>query len=123
MRARRSLHRFGHPVTRGQTGAGQSNSANVSLEILPGPTVEVGGKVSFGVTSRKKGYLILVDVDAEGRMSQIFPTPELLEQSNERDINLVKPGVQLSCRRRRRGNVVLNMSSHRRPGRLSWLPS
>ncbi|WP_456766580.1 DUF4384 domain-containing protein [Bradyrhizobium sp. USDA 3650] len=66
----------------------------MSLEILPGPTVEVGGKVSFGVTSRKKGYLILVDVDAEGRMSQIFPTPELVEQSDERDINLVKPGVQ-----------------------------
>jgi hypothetical protein len=81
-------------VTRGQTSAVQSNSANVSLEILPGPTVEVGGKVSFGVTSRKKGYLILVDVDAEGRMSQIFPTPELVEQSDERDINLVKPGVQ-----------------------------
>jgi Domain of unknown function (DUF4384) len=81
-------------ITRGQTGAVQSNSANVSLEILPGPTVEVGGKVSFGVTSRKKGYLILVDVDAEGRMSQIFPTPELVEQSDERDINLVKPGVQ-----------------------------
>ncbi|MGY0575464.1 DUF4384 domain-containing protein [Bradyrhizobium sp. RDM12] len=81
-------------ITRGQAGAVPSNSANVSLEILPGPTVEVGGKVSFGVTSRKKVYLILVDVDAEGRMSQIFPTPELVEQSDERDINLVKPGVQ-----------------------------
>jgi len=81
-------------VTRGQTGAMQSNSANMSLEILPAPTVEVGGKISFGVTSRKKGYLILVDVDAEGRMSQIFPTPELVEQLDERDINLVKPGVQ-----------------------------
>ena len=81
-------------LTRGQTRAVQGNSASAYFEILPGPTVEVGGKVSFGVTSRKKGYLILVDVDAEGRMSQIFPTPELVEQSDERDINLVKPGVQ-----------------------------
>ncbi|WP_456679103.1 DUF4384 domain-containing protein [Bradyrhizobium sp. LM6.9] len=66
----------------------------MSLQILPSQTVNVGGKVSFGVTARKPGYLILVDVDAEGRMSQIFPTPELLAQSNERDINLVKPGVE-----------------------------
>lgn len=73
---------------------GQTNSAKVSLQILPGQTVNVGGKVSFGVTVRKPGYLILVDVDAEGRMSQIFPTPELLAQSDGRDINLVKPGLE-----------------------------
>ncbi|QOZ09666.1 DUF4384 domain-containing protein [Bradyrhizobium sp. CCBAU 51765] len=81
-------------ATRGQSGAAQSNAASVSLEILPSLTVNVGGKVSFGVTAKKAGYLILVDVDADGRMSQIFPTPELLEQSDGRDINLVKPGVQ-----------------------------
>ncbi|MGY8631053.1 DUF4384 domain-containing protein [Bradyrhizobium sp. 14AA] len=73
---------------------GQTNTTNVSLQILPGQTVNVGGKVSFGVTVRKPGYLILVDVDAEGRMSQIFPTPELLAQSDGRDVNLVKPGVE-----------------------------
>lgn len=77
-----------------QAARGQANAANVSLEILPSQTVNVGGKVSFGVTARKPGYLILVDVDAEGRMSQIFPTPELLAQSDGRDINLVKPGVE-----------------------------
>ncbi|MBR0869395.1 DUF4384 domain-containing protein [Bradyrhizobium tropiciagri] len=77
-----------------QAPRGSANAASVSLEILPGPTVNIGGKVSFGVTARKPGYLILVDVDAEGRMSQIFPTAELLAQSAERDMNLVKPGVQ-----------------------------
>ena len=77
-----------------QAQRGQANAASVSLEILPGPTVSIGGKVSFGVTARKPGYLMLVDVDAEGRMSQIFPTAELLAQSVERDMNLVKPGVQ-----------------------------
>ena len=99
-----------------QAVRGQTNTASVSLQILPSQTVNVGGKVSFGVTARKTGYLILVDVDAEGRMSQIFPTPELLAQSNERDINLVKPGVEFVVPPRRRGSVVLNMSSHRRPG-------
>ncbi|MFB9269863.1 DUF4384 domain-containing protein [Bradyrhizobium erythrophlei] len=77
-----------------QTAPGQTNPASVSLQMLPGQTVNVGSKVSFGVTARKAGYLVLVDVDAEGRMSQIFPTPELLAQSGERDINFVKPGVE-----------------------------
>lgn len=77
-----------------QVARGQTNAASVSLQILPSQTVNVGDKVSFGVTVRKPGYLVLVDVDAEGRMSQIFPTPELLAQSDGRDINLVKPGVE-----------------------------
>lgn len=77
-----------------QAPRGPANAAGVSLEILPGPTVNIGGKVSFGVTARRPGYLMLVDVDAEGRMSQIFPTAELLAQSVGPDINLVKPGVQ-----------------------------
>ncbi|WP_461355397.1 DUF4384 domain-containing protein [Bradyrhizobium sp. USDA 4454] len=77
-----------------QASRGQSNAASVSLEILPGPTVSIGGKISFGVTTRKLGYLMLVDVDPDGRMSQIFPTVELLAQSDGRDVNLVKPGVQ-----------------------------
>ncbi|WP_229158942.1 DUF4384 domain-containing protein [Bradyrhizobium brasilense] len=77
-----------------QAPRGSANAAGVALEILPGPTVNIGGKVSFGVTARKPGYLMLVDVDAEGRMSQIFPTAELLAQSAGPDMNLVKPGVQ-----------------------------
>lgn len=81
-------------LLRVQASRGQANAASVSLEILPGTTVNIGGKVSFGVTARKPGYLMLVDVDPDGRMSQIFPTAELLAQSNERDVNLVKPGVQ-----------------------------
>jgi len=77
-----------------QAAREQTNAANVSLEILPNQTVDVGAKISFGVTARKRGYLILFDVDAEGRMSQIFPTPELLAQTDGRDINLVRPGVE-----------------------------
>nr|QIG99174.1 DUF4384 domain-containing protein [Bradyrhizobium sp. 6(2017)] len=81
-------------VRRVQAPRSPANAASVSLEILPGPTVNIGSKVSFGVTARKPGYLMLVDVDAEGRMSQIFPTAELLAQSVGADMNLVKPGVQ-----------------------------
>lgn len=73
---------------------GQANAAGVSLAIRPSETVAIGSKVSFGVTARKPGYLLLVDIDAEGRISQVFPTPELLAQSDTADINVVKPGVE-----------------------------
>jgi hypothetical protein len=52
----------------------------------------VGSKVSFRVTARKPGYLLLVDIDANGRMSQIFPNPELIATSEEAAMNFVKPG-------------------------------
>ncbi|MGO4715598.1 DUF4384 domain-containing protein [Bradyrhizobium sp. 2TAF24] len=71
------------------------NTASVSLQMTPDKTVGVGGKVSFRVTARKAGYVVLVDVDATGRMTQIFPSPELLAQSGEKDINFVRPGEEL----------------------------
>lgn len=71
------------------------NAANLSLKMVPDKAVSVGSKVSFRVTARKAGYVVLVDVDAEGRMTQIFPTPELLTQTGEKDINAVRPGEEL----------------------------
>lgn len=70
-------------------------AADVSLEILPAHTVSVGTEVSFAVTVRKPGYIMLVDVDASGRISQIYPSVELLAQFGEPNINFVKPGNQL----------------------------
>lgn len=78
-----------------QASASQVNAASVSLQMTPDKTVGVGGKVSFRVTARKAGFVVLVDVDAAGRMTQIFPTPELLAQSGEKDINFVRPGEEL----------------------------
>src|SRR5215475_5400906 len=42
------------------------NTANVSLQMAPGQSVSVGTKVSFRVTTRKAGYLLLVDIDPGG---------------------------------------------------------
>jgi hypothetical protein len=70
-------------------------AADVSLEIFPAPTVPVGTEVSFKVTVRKPGYVMLVDVDASGRLSQIYPSVELLAQFGGPNINFVKPGNQL----------------------------
>jgi hypothetical protein len=78
-----------------QASSSPVNAASVSLQMIPDKTVGIGGKVSFRVTARKAGYVVLVDVDAAGRMTQIFPTAELLAQSGDKDINFVRPGEEL----------------------------
>jgi hypothetical protein len=71
------------------------NSANVSVQMNPDQAVSVGTKISFRVTTKKPGYLLLVDIDANGRMSQIFPSPEMIVQSQEAAANFIKPGEEL----------------------------
>jgi len=80
---------------RNQALANIPNTASVSLRVSPGQSVSVGTKVSFRVTTRKPGYLLLVDIDANGNMSQIFPSPEMIVQSQEAATNLIKPGEEL----------------------------
>jgi hypothetical protein len=71
------------------------NAANVSLQMSPEQTAGIGTKVSFRVTTKKSGYLLLIDIDADGRMSQIFPSPELIAQSEEAAMNFIKPGEEM----------------------------
>lgn len=71
------------------------NTANVSLQMNPDQSVSVGTKISFRVTTKKPGYLLLVDIDAGGKMSQIFPSPEMIVQSQEAATNFIKPGAEL----------------------------
>lgn len=71
-----------------------ASSPDVSVEMT-GRNVDAGTEVSFRVSVAKPGYIMLVDIDAEGKMSQIYPRPELLARFNGPDMNLVKPGNQL----------------------------
>src|SRR4051812_43192837 len=71
------------------------NAAKVSLQMNPDRSVGVGTKVSFRITSKKPGYLMLIDIDANGKMSQIFPSPEMIVQSQEAATNFIKPGEEL----------------------------
>jgi Domain of unknown function (DUF4384) len=71
------------------------NAANLSLQMSPDQAAGIGTKVSFRVTTRKPGYLLLVDIDADGKMSQIFPSPELIAQSEEAAMNFIKPGEEM----------------------------
>jgi Domain of unknown function (DUF4384) len=71
------------------------NTAGVSVEMSPAQSVSVGTKISFRVTTRKPGYLLLIDIDANGNMSQIFPSPEMIVQSQDAARNFIKPGEEL----------------------------
>jgi len=71
------------------------NTAGLSIEMSPDQTARIGTKVAFRVTSKKSGYLMLIDIDAVGRMSQIFPSPELIAQSEEAAMNFIKPGEEM----------------------------
>jgi Domain of unknown function (DUF4384) len=70
------------------------NAAGVSMQILPGTDIAVGSQVSFQISSKKAGYLILVDVDATGKLVQIYPNPmSLLAPGGVREnVNLLRPG-------------------------------
>jgi hypothetical protein len=73
-----------------------ANSAEVSIEMLPGQTVSVGSRVSFRVTSKKAGYLVLVDVDATGHLTQIYPNTSSLVRAARPNGNYIKPGGTLT---------------------------
>jgi len=73
------------------------NPAGLSMQILPGPDIAAGSQVSFQVSSKKAGYLILVDVDATGKLIQIYPNPmSLMGPSGVRvKSNFIQPGKPL----------------------------
>jgi hypothetical protein len=71
-----------------------ANSAELSVEMTPGGTVSIGSRVSFRITSKKAGYVVLFDVDATGKLRQIFPN--FISPARARsNANYVKPGVPL----------------------------
>ena len=74
------------------------NSAGVSLEMLPGTELAVGTQISFRVAAKKPGYLVLVDVDAAGKVSQIYPNASSLLRPRGMDevLNRVKPGQPIT---------------------------
>ena len=73
-----------------------ANPAEVSIEMMPGTTVSIGSRVSFRVTSKQGGYLVLVDIDATGHLTQIYPNTASLTRTNRPNANYIKPGGTLT---------------------------
>jgi hypothetical protein len=70
------------------------NPAGIAVEILPRAELKIGEKIALRVATRKQGYLVLVDVDATGKLTQIYPNRRslLAAQDGQENINLIKPG-------------------------------
>jgi hypothetical protein len=70
------------------------NPAGVKIDVLPNATLKLGSRIAFSVSTQRPGYLVLVDINAEGRMTQIFPNVMTLSRTSS-DVasnNLIKPG-------------------------------
>jgi hypothetical protein len=73
-----------------------ANPAELSVEMTPGYTVNVGTRVGFRIKSKKAGYLVLFDVDSTGRLTQIYPNTASLLRSSRPNGNYIKPGGTLT---------------------------
>src|SRR5215213_7575505 len=76
-----------------QTMLRADNPAGLNVAILPDLELSAGTKVTLRVATQKQGYLILVDVDPSGKLTQIYPNRHTLERrDNPETLNLIKPG-------------------------------
>jgi hypothetical protein len=71
------------------------NAAGVTLDLIPSGEVVAGSPLGFRITTQKAGYLILLNVDASGKLMQIFPNTPSLGTDTEAP-NLIKPGKPLT---------------------------
>ena len=72
-----------------------ANPAEVAIEMLPGQSLSVGSRVTFHISTRKGGYLVLIDVDAHGKLTQIYPNTTSLLRVTRPNGNYIKPGGSL----------------------------
>jgi hypothetical protein len=72
------------------------NAAGLSLDIIPGGEVIAGSKIGFRLTTKKPGYLILLNVDAAGKLTQIFPEAPTETGPVREAPSLIKPGKPLT---------------------------
>jgi len=58
----------------GAGGAGGGgDTRTLRLELLPGSRVHLGQAIRFKITSTQPGHLLVIDFDADGKVTQIFP--------------------------------------------------
>jgi len=84
-----------------RTSIKAENTAGLDLAILPDIELASGSKVTFRIATKKPGYLVLVDVDAAGKLTQIYPNRHSLQTRESREsLNLIKPGRPITIPQR-----------------------
>ena len=71
------------------------NAAGLSLDIIPGGEVIAGSKIGFRLATKKPGYLILLNIDTAGKLTQIFPEAPTETGPVREAPSLIKPGKPL----------------------------
>jgi Domain of unknown function (DUF4384) len=71
------------------------NAAGLSLDIIPSGEVIAGSRIGFRLATKKPGYLILLNVDAAGKLTQIFPEAPTETGPVREAPSLIKPGKPL----------------------------
>jgi hypothetical protein len=73
--------------------ASADNSAGLALELLPAAQVSIGSILTFRVTAKQGGYLILIDIDSSGKLTQIYPNSLSLRAPQDEEANFLKGGI------------------------------
>lgn len=71
------------------------NAAGLSVDIIPSGEVIAGSRIGFRLATKKPGYLILLNVDAAGKLTQIFPEAPTETGPVREAPSLIKPGKPL----------------------------
>ena len=71
------------------------NAAGLSIDILPGQDLKAGSRIAFRIATKRPGYLMLVDVDPTGKLTQIYPNQAALLTVRKAS-NLIRPGKAVS---------------------------
>ena len=61
------------PLAAGQVA---QNPARLAIQILPKERFRLGQEMRFRITSQQEGHLLVVDLNADGEMSQVYPLDE-----------------------------------------------
>jgi hypothetical protein len=69
------------------------NDAGVRIDVLPDTRLAAGTKARFRITATQAGYLIMIDVNAAGKVTQIYPNADyVLTAGAAAFSNQLKPG-------------------------------
>ncbi|WP_327212438.1 trypsin-like serine protease (plasmid) [Rhizobium beringeri] len=86
------------PVAAVENTLKSDNEAGVAVDVLPGTAVSIGDKVAMRVSTKRSGYLILVDIDASGKLTQLYPNKRSMglkptAKSGDNRLDPVRPVV------------------------------
>lgn len=72
------------------------NTVGLSFEIKPGNDLRVGARMSFRINARSPGYVLIFDIDATGRTTQVFPNVFSGALEGRNDENRISSGGFIS---------------------------